>query len=132
MPCYCMHAAPACHCLLSSPRQPAADHTPEAPSSTHQGRGAGPAPYRISKLPCLHLSIHGATHTIVNIQTSWRMVGWLAQSKNCLEKVPKRFLTAQAFASHAPDTTGLPKVFVWEASKNFRVEGALDGPGRQV
>eukprot|EP00983_Pelagomonas_calceolata_P090554 1157437-Pelagomonas_calceolata.AAC.8 len=27
--------------------------------------GAGPAPYSISKLPCLHLSIHAATHTIV-------------------------------------------------------------------
>eukprot|EP00983_Pelagomonas_calceolata_P063740 1147855-Pelagomonas_calceolata.AAC.1 len=74
-----MQAAPAILCLLAPLRQSATDHIPEALSSTHQG-GAGPAPYCISKLPCLHLSIHAATHTIIityypiaigSMQTYW-------------------------------------------------------------
>eukprot|EP00983_Pelagomonas_calceolata_P000782 28605-Pelagomonas_calceolata.AAC.2 len=53
----CSHAvAPAIHCLLNPPRQPA-DHTPEAPSSTHQGRGAGPAPHRISRLRAISCAL---------------------------------------------------------------------------
>eukprot|EP00983_Pelagomonas_calceolata_P042596 1138563-Pelagomonas_calceolata.AAC.4 len=59
-----MQAAPAIHCSLALPRQSAAKHTQEAPSSTHQGRGAGSAPHRKNKLPCLHLSFHGATNII--------------------------------------------------------------------
>eukprot|EP00983_Pelagomonas_calceolata_P010322 335015-Pelagomonas_calceolata.AAC.1 len=45
-----VQAAPAIHRLLTPLGQPAADHTPEAPSSPQHGRGAGPAPHRISKL----------------------------------------------------------------------------------
>eukprot|EP00983_Pelagomonas_calceolata_P044713 1139419-Pelagomonas_calceolata.AAC.6 len=44
-----MQAAPAMHCILASLTQSAADHVPEAPLSTHWGRGAGPAPHCISK-----------------------------------------------------------------------------------
>eukprot|EP00983_Pelagomonas_calceolata_P066037 1148840-Pelagomonas_calceolata.AAC.4 len=79
-----MEVAPAIYCLRIPPRQPASDHIPEAPSSTHQGRGARPAPHRISKLPCLHLSIHGATYTIVRteikdpVATGIMQIYWLS------------------------------------------------------
>eukprot|EP00983_Pelagomonas_calceolata_P128368 1161505-Pelagomonas_calceolata.AAC.4 len=63
---YVRHASYSCHSLLTHPPgQPAADHAPGAPSSTHQGKGAGP-PHYISRLLCLHLSIHIATHTIIS------------------------------------------------------------------
>eukprot|EP00983_Pelagomonas_calceolata_P099369 1158449-Pelagomonas_calceolata.AAC.1 len=45
-----MQVAPAILCLLAPLRQSAADHTLEAPSSTHQGRGAVAASHRVSKL----------------------------------------------------------------------------------
>eukprot|EP00983_Pelagomonas_calceolata_P088303 1157177-Pelagomonas_calceolata.AAC.6 len=46
--------------------------------------GAGPAPHSISKLPCLHLSIHAATHTIVRTKIkkshrNWNHANSLAQ-----------------------------------------------------
>eukprot|EP00983_Pelagomonas_calceolata_P098994 1158409-Pelagomonas_calceolata.AAC.6 len=58
MPCLCTHAQlsartasrSATHCLFALLRKSAAECTTEAPSSTHQGRGAGPAPHCISIL----------------------------------------------------------------------------------
>eukprot|EP00983_Pelagomonas_calceolata_P033863 1061218-Pelagomonas_calceolata.AAC.1 len=46
------------HWSPTIPEQSAAGHAPEAPFSTHQGRGARLAPYHISKLACSQLAVH--------------------------------------------------------------------------
>eukprot|EP00983_Pelagomonas_calceolata_P098424 1158346-Pelagomonas_calceolata.AAC.6 len=61
-----MRAAPAIqtNCRLSLGSQQQTTHQRLPHPHTRAG-GAGPAPHRISKVSCLHLSIHAATHTIV-------------------------------------------------------------------
>eukprot|EP00983_Pelagomonas_calceolata_P072709 1151835-Pelagomonas_calceolata.AAC.2 len=72
--------------------------------------GAGPAPHSISKLPCLHLSIHAATHTILpNREVSEH----LAQGPNS-----------------PPDITRLAEEVCLACMPGFRVGGALGGPGQ--
>eukprot|EP00983_Pelagomonas_calceolata_P084381 1156351-Pelagomonas_calceolata.AAC.17 len=64
---YIAGAAPAIHSLLAPLRQSAADLVihQRLPHPHTKAGGAGPSPHRVSKLPCLHLSIYGATHIIV-------------------------------------------------------------------
>eukprot|EP00983_Pelagomonas_calceolata_P115074 1160154-Pelagomonas_calceolata.AAC.3 len=76
MPCSRMHACIAecapcklllpfiAHFRLSSYDQQQTTHKRISHPHTRAG-GAGPAPHRISRLPCIHLSIHAATHTII-------------------------------------------------------------------
>eukprot|EP00983_Pelagomonas_calceolata_P108077 1159416-Pelagomonas_calceolata.AAC.6 len=51
-----------CRLSLDSQQQPMHQRLPQLCT---RARGAGPAPHRISKVSCLHLSIHAATYTIV-------------------------------------------------------------------
>eukprot|EP00983_Pelagomonas_calceolata_P015073 479140-Pelagomonas_calceolata.AAC.2 len=59
-----MQAAPAIHCLLQALLRQQNLHQ-RLPHPHIRAGGAGPAPHRISKLLCLHLSIHAAIHTII-------------------------------------------------------------------
>eukprot|EP00967_Tisochrysis_lutea_P066439 scaffold86530_cov23-Tisochrysis_lutea.AAC.1 len=57
--------AAAAHCFFTPVCKSAAGHMPKTPSSTSQGRDAGPAPHRINRPLSSHLSTRGAYHTIV-------------------------------------------------------------------
>eukprot|EP00983_Pelagomonas_calceolata_P037442 1136333-Pelagomonas_calceolata.AAC.5 len=66
-------------------------------------------------------------------QAAGRMVGWLAQAKNCLQDSLQRFSRAPATASHAFLTLQCRlNVFGWEASQSFRARGELVRPGWQL
>eukprot|EP00983_Pelagomonas_calceolata_P093030 1157731-Pelagomonas_calceolata.AAC.9 len=61
------------------------------------------------------------------------MVGWLAQSKNCLQKFTNYiYLCTSRWLPRLLDTSRLPSSFVQEASQDFRAGCAQGGPGWQV
>eukprot|EP00983_Pelagomonas_calceolata_P066038 1148840-Pelagomonas_calceolata.AAC.5 len=63
-------------------------------------------------------------------QVLGRMVGWLVQPKNCLQKFPRDLYSTSHCLLRPSDTAGLPKHFAWEGNQNSRMGGALGGPGQ--
>eukprot|EP00983_Pelagomonas_calceolata_P117359 1160406-Pelagomonas_calceolata.AAC.8 len=99
-----MQDAHAMHCFLASLRQSATEHEPEAPSSTHQGRGAGPAPHCISKLLCLHFSIHAKKQlTLIEHKLSIPLQLTLSKSGGSAARWNGRWQTAKSPERALPD-----------------------------
>eukprot|EP00983_Pelagomonas_calceolata_P099052 1158418-Pelagomonas_calceolata.AAC.11 len=102
-----MQAAPAIHRLLAPVRQSAADRAPKAPSFTHQGRDACPAPHRISTNSCSYL---------LNRDRQAQMVRrWTAKS---LDRITPRPPTQQGYSQKNDE------VYVdWSCSGGLRWPG---------
>eukprot|EP00983_Pelagomonas_calceolata_P078559 1154305-Pelagomonas_calceolata.AAC.2 len=155
MPCSCMYACigecmpcklllPVIAYLLAIDNQQQTIHQRLSHPHTRAG-GAGPAPNCISKLPCLHLSIHAATH---NIRQAGMVRSWTAKSlertlpgpgpsKGIHERQNQNFVKIFAtnlFSLHPrPPKLGSPgNKFCLASMPSFRADGRLAGPGQEL